>query len=265
MKNRVLLFCMMFVVIIVGCWMWKDQKDNRKQKFCSGSCRGTVTNESVDDKLTQETNEYSESSVLLGALHEKINKTQIIKIKLIPVDDAHFAARIDLSSPDHKCWNKSKKLYIKVNSVWFDVYDSEDRKLFRLPNHINVDASGEPGAHDRARGDIKWQWGDDLSIIGVQQIIQSKQRTARNGLEGEFSEYPPDAAKIYLYDVNKLNCVYELIPPEVPKGMIVRIEGIANDGSLSLAALSSDAYNNGDDFKNNSNEYKYLGVYHYTK
>lgn len=266
MGRKQSLYCISILfALIAAWWIWDTLANRNSQIYQSNAHQDDVSNGNGEERLHEVPGAIPNASTANGMSNNERNSTTSIKINLVPVKNASFVARIDELAPDYKHWNKIHDLYLIESSVWYELHDSMGRKVFRFPNYINVDAGGRPGALDRARGDIKWQWADDLSVIGVQQIIQRRESAPSTRLEGEFSELPPDSARIYLFDVKKLNSVYELVPPEFPKGFVVRIEGVSDDGYISLAALSPKAYNQGDDFKNDPGHCVYLGVYKYKK
>ncbi len=193
--------------------------------------------------------------------HADRNSTSTMMIDLHPVKDTPFIARDEPLAPDQKHWNKSRNFHIMRSSVWYELYDGEDNKVCRLPSYINVEATGNPNSRDKFARDIQWQWYDDFRIIGVEQIARKELKAPPIGLESEFPEIAPDSSRIYLFDVRNLDVVYELKLPDSPIGLAVRLEGIADNGDLSLAALSPSAYNRGDDLKNDPKHYRYLGRY----
>lgn len=193
---------------------------------------------------------------------ERSNTPTIIKIKFVPADLTKFIAKENTGSG---FWNKTHNFHLTEGASGYDLYDLEGKKIFELPRFINADPGGNPKAVDRLGKDIEWQWIGDFSVIGVEQIVQKEQTAPLTGMDAEFPEILPDVTRIYLYDVRKTGVVYELLPPEMPAGFVARIEGVSEEGLVSLAAVSSKAYNRGGDLKNDPKHYKYLGVYDFKK
>ncbi len=273
--NRKFLYCLSILLITIAGWViLKNTAARNSQTTQLISPEGntfdsdnetqrkeTVARSEGKSKEVQATNpNNSASSAPTGG--ERNSMPTIIKLKFSPVELASFIAKENTGSG---FWNKPHTFHLIELAAGYDLYDREGKKIFEFPRFINADPGGNPKAIDRLGKDIEWHWVNDYSVIGVEQIIQERRTIPLTVMDVEFPEILPDVARIYLYDVKKTDVVYELLPPIMPAGFVARIEGISEEGLISLAAVSSKAYNRGGDLKNDPNHYKYLGVFSFKK
>ena len=234
----------------------KNIKKSGRGQDATGDARPNSDGPSHDSSLEEPSQAHDQGTLVIQHGASPPPKIGLVAAKITP-----FPPSAGNPSGDSKYWNLSHDRYLVVDSVWYHVHDRDGHKVVRLPRFINVDAGADPAIADKSGGDIQWRWIGKTSVIGVQQIIRKTAASPATGLDREFPEIRPEAVRIYLYDIESENPVREVIPPDVPEGMVVRIEDLSADGYLSMAALSPEAYNSGDDMKVDAGKYRYLGTY----
>ena len=200
--------------------------------------------------------------------------TPTIILDLEQVKDAVFQAREKLGSPDGKDWNDSHTMNLTQNSVWYEIYSKGGEFIKKLPRYINVDPTRNPENTDYSAGDIQWKWLDGSSIIGVQEINyrDARREDIHHAHEDDkvclscHEATMPDGARIYLFKLDELDIVYELKTPELPKGLAIHLDGITQDGSISLSGASPVAYHGGAmEMRNDPRHIQHLGVFQIKK
>lgn len=190
------------------------------------------------------------------------NATPTVMLDLKHLKNIVFQERKLARSPDGKHWNSMHTMNLTRNSVWYDLYSRDGKFIKKLPRYINVDPTCNPLNTDYMADDIHWIWLDNKRIIGVQEIYYRDSPYAYEGIQREMTIPAPHGARVYLFDVDNLDIVYELKTPKLPNGLAVHLDGITDEGYISLSGASPIVYHQGNsEISKNPKYYQYIGVF----
>jgi len=269
--NKVYLFLLiligmvsLFVILIMD---QKTEKEKPTESVRRQAADPNITTVSDRGEMANIT-----KSIVVSDFPTSNKATPTVILDLKKLKDAVFQARERLGSPDGKDWNDSHTMNLTRNSVWYEIYSKDGEFIKKLPRYINVDPTGNPENTDYCAGDIQWKWLDGISIIGVQEI--NYRDSLREDIDHaheydkiclschETTISAPDGARIYLLKLDNLDIVYELQPPELAKGLAIHLDGITQEGYVSLSGASPIAYHNGNiEMRNEPKHIQYLGVF----
>jgi|GEM_PF-4124189 len=167
-------------------------------------------------------------------------------LKILPVDENHYLEIKSLGSPDGKNWNSSHSMSLDADQRgFFSLYSKSGELIKTFPASINVSPSREPEKTEYNANNITWQWLDEKRIIGVQEIDYRDDPDPYADVKSdvEITISAPGGAKIYLFDINRLDEVCQLDIPQPGKGFAVHLDGIGKDCVIALSARSPLGYN----------------------
>lgn len=132
----------------------------------------------------------------------------------------------------------AEKLLVQRGSGYYEVYDASGKKIEDVPKGPRPDLVA-----------IAWQWKDSKTLIGMEVV--SKMRPPNTYPDTDaFPEY----THLFLHHLEDGRLVYPVSLPNVPPGLVVRLEGVTSSGGVHLSTVKPEDYFGGSSIAD-------LGVY----
>lgn len=210
-------------------------------------------------------------STEVGNIDKNLFPEEIVPVlvKILPVSANEYNELQNKRSAEGRSWNVTHSMRLDSDKRGFySLYLQTGEAIKTFPASINVSTFREPDKTDYNANNISWEWLDETRVIGVQEIDyrDDPDPYADVRSDNEITISAPGGAKIYLFDTTKLDTVFLLDVPVLPKGLAVRLDEVDGKGIILLSACSPIAYHQGSaDMFDDPKHYRKLGYFRVEK